>query len=306
LLLHIAALLILTLPAFAQAAGLTVQLVLTSQAKPFVDAAKHAKKALEEHGFRVAAPLLAKGEETRLPGDTRLCVAIGTSAARWALERTGDKATVAYCMVSDPEAAELDKEPRAVGLTTAVSYAAQLRLAGELRPSLSAIAVPYRKSQPGSVRELDRLRAAAGKGILVHAVDLDRFKSVAKGIDALFAHDAQFIWTYPDRRIFSNTFVRALLLESLRRGTPLFGFSPAFVKAGALLGVGIDQRRQGERCAQLLIERRKLLERGRSLPKKGRIEAPAMLLAVNVRVSKKLGIAIPKAWAKRITWSFGE
>ena len=305
-LLVICCLLISSSSALAQRGGEIVQLLLTSKHPAFLDAAASAKKSLNEHGYRVASPILVSKQDAALPKGAKLCLAIGTPAATWALRRADADATVAYCLSADPEAANLNEDPRAIGLSTMIAAAEQLELAKQLCPELRGISVLYRSSDASSMRSLKELRAAAGRSIGIHAVDLDVHRSSARAIKALFARRTQLIWSYPNRRVYSSPVVQALLLASVRRGVPAFGYSPSFVKAGAAFGVGVDPKSQGERAAKLLIERLRQRQRGRPLPPQGVVELAKLLIAVNYKVCRQLQLRIPKTWQGRVTWAFGK
>ena len=48
--------------------------------------------------------------------------------------------------------------------------------------------------------------------------------------------------------------MRTLLLAGIRKKIPVWGFSTAFVRAGALIGVGVEPRSQGAQAAEILVK----------------------------------------------------
>src|SRR5262249_17418265 len=137
-------------------------------------------------------------------------------------------------------------------------------------------------------------------------VDVDRYESESKAIEALMALKVDIIWTYPDPAVFSGVLVRNLLLAALREKVPVFGFSKPFVKAGALLGVGIDPRMQGEQVAEVIW---RFME-GQSKSPDGftaltQVEAPRFEISINTTLAEKLSIRLPDALVKKASDSGG-
>ena len=99
------------------------------------------------------------------------------------------------------------------------------------------------------------------------------------------------MWTYADASLYNTATVRSLLLAGLRRKVPVFGFSPQFVRAGALLGVGISPTTQGEQAAAIAL--RLLRAPSASQPLGHEVEAPQYQVAVNLIVTEALGLEVP-------------
>jgi len=81
----------------------------------------------------------------------------------------------------------------------------------------------------------------------------------------------------------------------------VWGFSPAFVRAGGLVGVGVEPRAQGRQAADI-VQR---LGSGKPGAVTDRVQsAQEFQVAVNLIVARQLGIEIPEALTKRATFVF--
>ena len=89
--------------------------------------------------------------------------------------------------------------------------------------------------------------------------------------------------------------IRSLLLSALRRRVPVVGYSPALVRAGALLSAGADPVGQGRQACELVES---LLAAGKP-PTKAKVVAPRPTIAVNLLIAKELDLHVPIAVVRR-------
>jgi ABC-type uncharacterized transport system substrate-binding protein len=225
-------------------------------------------------------------------------VAIGTPAAVWLHERK-PSVPLAFCLVSSPERAGLLTPPPASGVTTDIPLAEQVQVLRQTLPDLGTVGTLYRQDDPGSVVDLEAMRRALPDGVRLEAVATDRHPTPAKAIDDLLGRRIDVVWTTPDSAIWNEATVRSLLLTALRRRVPVFGFSTPFVRAGALVGVGLDPAQQGTQAGNLVLD---LLD-GRGVH--AQIVAPRFEISLNLVVAQKLAITIPKELQERATHLFG-
>lgn len=262
-----------------------VSIVLSGEAPPY----RQAAAAIEQQiaATHTASTLLI--DQLRggpPPGNT--WIAIGSAAASRLRSQLVDGQRLIYCLVTDPAAAHLLDDVRVHGISATVPLASQFALLQAVRPNCRRISVLVRTDHVDRDQLERAVRSALppeweARFVPVAAVDriADQIAAVTEGTDA--------VWTYPDSALFTDASVRMLLLSALRRRVPVFGFSPSFVRAGALVGVGIDPTSQGLQAAQLLLEvTAQAPERPRHLP-------PRHQTAVNAVVARKLGIALPAA-----------
>ena len=92
--------------------------------------------------------------------------------------------------------------------------------------------------------------------------------------------------------------MRALLLASLRTKTPVFGYSAAFVKAGALFGITVDPEAQGKQAATLGLG----LLKDAAVTKPPLVNAPESIqISVNLIVASQIGVQLPADLVQRAT-----
>ena len=90
--------------------------------------------------------------------------------------------------------------------------------------------------------------------------------------------------TFPDPDLYNPVTIKPLILNALENRLPVVGFSPAFVRAGAVAGIYPDYRETGRQAAELVL---------RALHGEERVagDGPAKVrVAVNERVARLLGI----------------
>jgi putative tryptophan/tyrosine transport system substrate-binding protein len=240
-----------TLAAGSPASAGQVAIVLSSQAGPYMQTEGELKVRLVKLGHTTRTTTveeLAKGPAPAARAGEAF-VAVGTRAACWLRANLPPAAALAYCMVSDPQANGLEEGRITPGVSTDVPLAAQFRLICEALPQAATAGLLYRSDSDKSTRMLAAARAALPKGWKLQAVAVDKHDSVAKAIEDLLGKGVDVVWTAPDSAVCDAATVGSLFLAAIRNNTPVFGFSPAFVRAGALIGVGIDPAAQGKQAA---------------------------------------------------------
>lgn len=283
-------------------AAADVVIVKSSEAEPYSQAESGLIARLTAQRQTCHAMLLKevidKGIDRAL-GAPAAVVAVGTPAAVWLHQRVTPRTLLIYCMVANPAANGLADKMPAFGVTTDVSHSMQVRLIAEALPNARVLGALYRSDNAESHHQIEAMAAALPPGWRLEAIAVNAYPGIATAIDALMQKRIDIIWTAADSSVYETAAVRALLLAALRSKVPVWGFSPAFVRAGALVGVGVDPTAQGTQAAALLL---------RSLagkPPGERIEFPeAYPLAVNLIVSSQLGIDLPPAMVGRAKFVF--
>ncbi|MCP3956420.1 MAG: hypothetical protein GY719_01065 [bacterium] len=277
-------------------AAAEVTVYLSSEAVPYRQAAEGLERRLGAgHSIRVKSmpePQL----EVDLAPDVDAVVAVGTAAAVWLHRRLPDRMPWVYCMVADPAGLGLTGRPAPSGVSTDVPLEAQLELIGVALPATRSVGMLFRT---GSGSDQDRLRSAAAveaAGWQLEAVNVDQHESFAGALRELFERDVDVIWTQPAPEIYNPATVRSLLLAALRRRVPVFGYSTPFVRAGSLLGIGLDAERQGEQAAEILED---VLRPAASRHGAGRAVDPSFSVVVNLMVADKLDVELPPQLLRR-------
>jgi len=281
-----------------------IVLVLSSDAAPYVQAQGGLNAQLAAQHCTTRSVTLAEATQNLADLTTApAVVAIGTSAALTLQKVLPAPTPLVYCMVADPGNSGLAQGRATYGVSTDIPLKAQFALVAEALPQTRTIGILYHADTPEGQRHLKMVQDALPGGWQLQAVAIERSDSIAGAIDELAKKHVDVIWTAPDASIYDTASVRALLLAGLRTNTPVFGFSPAFVRAGALLGIGVDPQAQGRQAAILTAA----LLQNPADPQRPRVAAAEHFqIAVNLIVASKLGVQLPQEFLGRATHTFKE
>lgn len=262
-----------------------IAIVLSGEAAPY----RQAAAAIEQHvaaTHNTSTLLIDQLRGGAPPGNT--WIAIGSAAANRLRPQLAEGQRLIYCLVTDPGAASLLDDARIHGISATVPLATQFTLLHAVRPNCRRISVLVRTDHADRDNLERAVRSALPPDWEAHFVPVAAVDRIADQI-AEVTENTDAVWTYPDSVLFTDASVRMLLLSALRRRIPVFGFSPSFVRAGALVGVGIDPTSQGLQAAQLLLAlETQVPEQPQHLP-------PRHQTALNAVVARKLGISLPTA-----------
>jgi len=192
-------------------------------------------------------------------------------------------------MVADPVRANLNSEPSISGYSSVVPLKSQFKVIADALPKVRTVGMLYNSKTKKGQEFLKTVKANLPKGWRLEAVAIDKYKSVAEAINNLFERDIHIVWTAPDSTIYNRATVRSLLLTSIRRKVPVFGFSLSFVKAGSLLGTTIDPETQGKQTAQMI--HRSLQAKNQKIEMHEEVKYE---VALNLIVAEQLDITLPK------------
>ncbi len=226
-------------------------------------------------------------------------VGVGTESAVWTKNTLDSVRPVVYCMVVDPEGAGLTGASNVFGMGTNVPLADQFHLIRQVLPGTKTVGLLYREEDPGSDRLLRDLERELPAGWRLEAIGVSGSRTASRGITELLRRDVDIVWTQPDASIYDQAAVRALLLSALRKKVPVFGFSVSFVRAGALVGIGVSPEMLGLQAAQLtdhLIDEKFTHKEGW----KHKFE-----FAVNRTAAERLGVELPSEIVGRAAYVFG-
>jgi len=275
------------------ASAAEIAVVRSGDAEPYRLAAGVLRDRLGEAGHTVREHLAEDVESgTASTSEADVMVAIGSRSSELLAEQRGPEPSLVYCMVTR---SHLVSGEQVHGVSAEPSPAAQLAPLRRALPDLERVGFLYSSSSDPSMARMRAWRTAAEQvddgELRVLAVDVDAHDSFAGAVAELLDRNPDVIVTAPDPQVYRAASVRALLLASLRRRVPVLGFSRAFVRAGALLGLDVDPRQQGLQATRLvkdllaeqtlpdLIEPETTLLVNRTVARRLRIELPASLLA---------------------------
>ncbi len=270
-----------------------VVIVISADLPPYRQAQEALTTSLTSEHCQVVTLEQITTDSSKLSTNADCVVAIGSAAAIWLHERKSPIPPLIYCMVSDPLTAGLQKKPVTMGVSTDIPPDQQIQLITETLPQARIIGRLYRQADQQSREAMESARALLPQGWKLETVAIDLQESPAAAIDLLLSRNVDVVWTTPDTAIWNEATVRSLLLTTLRRRVPVFGFSTAFVRAGALLGVGLEPATQGKQAAALVCD---------VLNKKtmtNAVTAPIFDLSLNLVVAQKLSLTLPPTVVQR-------
>ena len=219
-------------------------------------------------------------------GEARVIVTIGTQAAK-AVAARRTTAAVLHTLLPRETFEALAAPPN--GAKPSAIYLDQpeqrlLALLATALPGQSRIAL---LSGPSSEQRIKRMTTAAGEVRLQVAVErVEHERDIYPALERLL-RDSPILVAQPDSLVFNSYTIQNILLTSYRNRAPLIGFSPAYVRAGALLALYSTPAQIGRQAAA--AARATLAGRGLPPPQGPR----EFEVASNPVVARALGIVLP-------------
>ena len=175
-----------------------------------------------------------RGMQELFAGDTAPPPLLAILVPRLAFDRIADQARLRAGSLS---AVFLDQPP-----------ARQLELVRLALPAVRNVGILVGMESKGHVAALDKAARERGMQLVVSQVGQD---GLFPALQALLP-DVEVLLALPDPAVFNSQTAGNILTAAYRRQVPLVGFSPAYVKAGALLAVYSTPAQVGVRGAELL------------------------------------------------------
>ncbi|HSO45446.1 MAG TPA: ABC transporter substrate binding protein [Rhodoferax sp.] len=285
----------------AQAPGVRVAIVSSQTSAPYMDAAQALISQLESQGVpRAAIQMfnladLANIPEARLT-TPKVWVALGTQAST-ALGKSRLKAPVLSALVprSGFERVLLDtgrkRSPqfKAVYLDQPVNrQMALIRLALPKARRVGGLLGPDSWSSGA-----DLLAAASANGLALAAARVDEDSALYSALQSVL-EASDVLLAQADPLVFNSNSIQNILLTTIRANVPLIAFSPAYVRAGALLALYSTPAQAGSQAAHWVLEVLAM----RALPEQA-VEPDDFEISVNEQVARVFGL-LPDARSLRL------
>lgn len=224
------------------------------------------------------------------PSDTLLVATVGVQVTRRYLLRNGASSPPALAALVPRAAYELlvdslpASRPRSTALFLDQSFGRQLDLMRMLIPDARHVGIVL---GPQSMRDADAFRnQAASRGIVLNLEAASRESQIYSALQSAM-HNSDALLLIPDPDVMNSATAQNVLLTALRRRMPIFAFSAAYVRAGALAAVYSSARQQGLEVGQI----------ARNVHKGGGLPAPRypryFSVAVNRPFAEQLAIENP-------------
>ena len=273
----------------AVAAGARVLVVTSAQTGAYAETVAALRAALAP---AVAERDIVSVDWQALPREfapaTRIIVTVGTQAAQAIAERSPRQA-VLHTLVPRDTWLRL-AAPHAPGRASAIfldqPVARQLALIAEALPEWSRLAlIASARSEPLAA-QLAVGAQARGWQLMLEYVESDR--DLYPALQRVLGEPAVLL-ALPDSTVFNSYTIQNVLLTAYRHHSPVIGFSPAYVRAGALLALYSTPAQIGEQAAEAV---RAVLDGG-ALPAP---EASRRFeIGINQNVARSLGIRLDPA-----------
>jgi putative ABC transport system substrate-binding protein len=198
---------------------------------------------------------------------------------------------IVYVMVLNPVGV-LSEGKRITGVNMTISPERQLAILLEALPKTKTIGLLYDPDRTGQMAK--RVRTAAEmSGISLLAGEVHRSKEVPASILKMKG-EIDIFWMLPDLTVVTPETVDFLLLFALEDHTPILTFSDKYVALGALLSVGVDPFDMGRQAGEM-VDR---ILSGVDVSTIPRAEARKVMVTVNLKIAKKMGITISEKTLK--------
>ncbi len=272
----------------------TVLVILSSNSTKYQISASQAGDVISKSGgTQVVLRTLDQLKQSELDdldsGDA--CLAIGAKAAVSIARKLDQSVPLIYTMVPNPAGLGLESRPNTIGISADVRPSIQFDLMRRVFGKTKTVGVLFRSSSQRSAALMDSARQQLPLGWSLYAVDMDGHASVAKAVQELMDQTPDFAWMVADPEVYTAATVKALLISAIKNKVRVFAFSPQVVKAGALIGIGLDPAEQGVQVGHLVNN---VLDKGIAPSRSRSSISPVPQVAINKVVAKRIDAVVPK------------
>ncbi len=175
-----------------------------------------------------------------------LIITIGSSATEFAKDNFADIpivfAAVKYPALSGYVASLDHPGGNVTGASLNIPVDVQFKYFKRVIPSLKTIGVLYTDNTASLIPQARIV--AEHMGLVLEAVKVEDKTELPRALDKL-ANDVQGLWSVADPNLFDPPSTRYILLNAMRKGIPVMGFSRYVVESGALFALDFDYKAVG-------------------------------------------------------------
>lgn len=256
------------------------------------------KSIRQSHGEVQFHTFYLKGNETTDGNTTdsirklnpRLFLTIGTAATEYAKNNFSPKpiifAAVMYPVLSGFVDSDGIPSENITGASLDMPTDIQFRYFRQLVPGLKSMGVLFTENTKPLIRPSQDI--AARMGLTLVPIMITHERDIPVALDSL-SRTVDGIWSVADARLFSPQSTQFILLNCLKHGIPLMGFSRHVVESGALFAIDFDYKAIGRQAGEIVS---RILDGARI--EDSPVTAPDIRwFHYNERTAKYLGIKIP-------------
>lgn len=249
----------------AFSASLQVLIVTSGDSAPYAETARHLASGIERNGLGRARTIDADALARADPSGADLVVALGVKATQAAAARN-ERIPVISTLIPRVSFEKIVRQydNRRGGRDFSAAYLDQPM---DRQLDLIRLVLPDKKRVgvvigPESEDMLARLQAEIrARGMELHAVRIGSEAELIPALEDLFGK-TDVLLSLPDPLVFNAQTIPGLLLTSYHAGVPVIGFSPAYVRAGALAAVHSTPAQLARQVLEMLAP----FAAGRGLP----------------------------------------
>lgn len=288
------ALCLLALSAAAQTPETQVGIVRSQTSAPYLEATQALVNGLTRQGvLQNAVDVWSPAELAALPGarlsSVKVWVALGTEAAT-AMAQSRIKAPVLNALLPR---SSFERVLRVSGRKASAGFNV-LQLDQPLLRQLALIRLALPKARhlgvlwgPDSLTKAAVLRSlASSQGLMLQEARLDEGTALFVALQ-LALDGSDVLLALADPLVFNSSNIQNILMTTIRAQVPLVAFSPAYVRAGALLAVYSTPPQVGDQAAQWVLN----VLANRILPEQA-LEPLEFEISVNEQVARVLGLSL--------------
>lgn len=185
----------------------------------------------------------------------RIILAVGSAATNLAKREFSETPTVfaavLYPVLSGFVKSMSNPGSMITGASLNLPVETQFRYFRQIVPNLEQIGVIYTENTAPLVRQAERI--AVDMGIRLKAVRVEHERDLPLAIDSLRGK-IQGLWSLADPTLFTPQGTKYILLNLLKAGIPVMGFSRHVVESGALFGLDFDYKAVGRQSGRIVAQ----------------------------------------------------
>ena len=244
-------------PVLAQKVAIITTDTLTSTQRSVTGAKSVIKSALPQVAFSEQLISYPNGKGSITADSIRalkpsLILTVGTAATEFAQNNFKD-ITIVFSSVMYPIVSgfvESYNKPggNITGASLSIPSKTQFDYFKMIVPKLKAIGVLYTSNTEALIPQAKQ--TAKGLGLELVSIKVTCERELPAAFDSL-TRSVQGIWSLADPNLFSPQSTKFILINALRRGIPLMGFSRNVVESGALFALDFDYKAVGRQAGEI-------------------------------------------------------
>jgi ABC-type uncharacterized transport system substrate-binding protein len=199
---------------------------------------------------------------------------------------------IVYAMVLNPLSIP-SLGDNVTGVSINLAPEKQLAMVSETLRGRKNIGIFFNPDKTGAfVRRFQQAAQSLGLRLIAREVKDPRDVPLLLG---KWKNEVDLFWMIPDTTVVTPETVESLFLYSATYKVPVISFAEKYVEMGALLSLGIDAYDIGRQAGEIALK----ILRGATVHSVPRVDARKVVLTINTKVARKLGVSISEDVLKK-------